>query len=857
MSESRAARAAELLKSALEREPQERSAFLDETCGSDVDLRAEVESLLQFQQPARRFMQQPAVHLAADVFLDRELKAEETIGDYEIISLIGSGGMGDVYLAEDRQLHRQVALKIVRRGSNTEDVVRRFQREEQILASLNHPNIARLYGGAITSDGVPFFVMEYVDGTRLDEYCDENRLALKERLALFRKVCAAVAYAHQHLVIHRDLKPSNIRVTREGEPKLLDFGIAKLLDPATSVGSELTMTFPGAMTPEYASPEQVRGETMATTSDVYSLGVVLYRLLTDQTPYRTKTNRPDEIARAIIEQEPTRPSTVVTLNNQQSEISNQKLLRGDLDNIVLRALRKEPQRRYESAAQFSEDIRRHLEGLPVIARKDTFEYRSAKFIKRHRVGVTAAALVALALIGGTVATVWEARRVNQQRILAERRFDDVRQLANSLMFELHGAIENLPGATAARELLVKRALEYLAKLSREANDNPSLQQDLVSAYLKVGNVQGNPSYPNLGDPVGALQSYRQARRIADQLLTANPKETKALRSVAMIEEKMGDVQSIMGDVTGAVESVRRSLAGYKSLAEVDQTNVRAQQFLAISYVKMGDVLGNSNFPNSGDQAGAMKSYRSSWAILQSLDKANPNDGETRRYLGLIHERIGTMLEQEGRMAEALDSYRESQGIREELIASHPENADAARNAAVAHEKMGNVMTALGDLGGALESRTKSLEIFKRIAGDDPRDARAQQSLAISYAHLGDLLGDVTGPNMGRLPEALENYRKALDIFVALRAAEPAAATHRRQLADLYERIGRAHAAQAAATTSLTDRTVFTRQARSDDQHSLELWLDLKAHGQLSKDDVGEINKLTEEMSKLNKTSEAK
>ena len=241
----RATRAAELLKSALERDPKDWSSFLDDACGSDADLRAEVESLLQFQKPARGFMQQPAIHLAADVFLDRELKPEETIGDYKIISLIGSGGMGDVYLAEDRQLRRQVALKIVRRGMNTDDVVRRFQREEQILASLNHPNIARLYGGAITADGIPFFVMEYVDGTRLDEYCDEKRLPLNERLALFRKVCSAVAYAHQHLVIHRDLKPSNIRVTLEGEPKLLDFGIAKLLDPATSLPNELTMTFPG------------------------------------------------------------------------------------------------------------------------------------------------------------------------------------------------------------------------------------------------------------------------------------------------------------------------------------------------------------------------------------------------------------------------------------------------------------------------------------------------------------------------------------------------------------------------------------------------------------------------------------
>ena len=342
MLEKRAAQIAELVKLGLERDRREWPSFLDEACGADADLRAEVESLLHFQQPARGFMQQPAIHLAAEILVhDRELKPEEIIGNYKILSLIGSGGMGDVYLAEDRQLHRKVALKIVRRGMDTGDIIRRFQREEQILASLNHPNIARLYGGAVTAEGVPYFVMEYVDGPRLDHYCRENRLSIREQLALFQKVCAAVTYAHQRLVIHRDIKPANIRVTAEGEPKLLDFGIAKLLDPTTSPIREETMTFSGAMTPEYASPEQVRGETMTTTSDVYTLGVVLYKLLTGRSPYRTKTNRPDEIARAITDQDPERPSTV-TASFQSDSSGNPQTgpgRMGDLRNLKsLRAI---------------------------------------------------------------------------------------------------------------------------------------------------------------------------------------------------------------------------------------------------------------------------------------------------------------------------------------------------------------------------------------------------------------------------------------------------------------------------------------------------------------------------------------
>ena len=312
MPNERAERLAELVKSAVECGRERWSAFLDEECPSDPAMRAEIESLLQEQEGASQFIETPALHLVAESLIrEGAYHAGQIIGDYEIVSLIGRGGMGEVYLAEDRQLHRAVALKIVRRGMDTGNLVRRFQREEQILASLNHPNIARLYGGAVTAEGVPYFVMEYVDGPRLDHYCRENRLSIHEQLALFQKVCAAVTYAHQRLIIHRDIKPANIRVTAEGEPKLLDFGIAKLLDPTTSPIREETMTFSGAMTPEYASPEQMRGETMTTTSDVYTLGVVLYKLLTGQSPYRTKTNRPDEIARAITDQDPERPSTAI------------------------------------------------------------------------------------------------------------------------------------------------------------------------------------------------------------------------------------------------------------------------------------------------------------------------------------------------------------------------------------------------------------------------------------------------------------------------------------------------------------------------------------------------------------------
>jgi serine/threonine protein kinase len=416
----RTQRIAEIVEAALERDAADWPSFLDESCGDDPSLRKEVESLLAYQKEATDFIEAPAYQNHADFLATEggELKPGDLLGEYKILSLLGEGGMGEVYLAEDSNLHRQVAIKLVKAGLGRAGLIRHFQREERILAALTHPNIGRLYGGAVTQNGLPYFVMEYVEGERLDSYCDLHRLTIPQRLQLFRKICAAVAYAHQHLVIHRDLKPSNIRVTKEGEPKLLDFGIAKLLDDDTAL-TEQTMTLTNVMTPDYASPEQVRGEPMTTASDVYSLGVVLYELLTGKKPYRIKSRRLEEISHAVAEQEPTRPSVALG-GDQKSEVRNQKLLRGDLDNIVLMALRKEPARRYSSAGQFSEDIRRHLEGLPVIARRDTIGYRASKFVARHRLAVASAALVALAIVGSLLIALWEARQARAQRDVAQR-----------------------------------------------------------------------------------------------------------------------------------------------------------------------------------------------------------------------------------------------------------------------------------------------------------------------------------------------------------------------------------------------------------------------------------------------------
>jgi eukaryotic-like serine/threonine-protein kinase len=432
------AEAKEIFLTASELDAAERAEFVRRRCGGDAEMLTEVESLLAVGDKAEKFLELPAV---VAVSRHEQLK-NKTIGCYRLVSEIGAGGMGVVFLAEqsDAGFCRHVALKIVKNSLYSESLFKRFNLERQILASLEHPNIARLIDGGTTDDNLPYLVMEYVEGVPLIEYAESKNLSLDERLELFRQVCEAVAYSHKNAVIHRDLKPSNILVTEDGTAKLLDFGISKLLSSDNLLQMpppRQTSTTFRALTPEYASPEQIRGEAVTTVSDVYSLGVILYELLTGKSPYKINPGNLNEIVRAVCEIEPVRPSLVPSSN---SKLRSRKTLRGDLDNIILKALRKEPAHRYHSVEALNEDLQRHLKGLPVSARRDTFAYRAGKFVRRNRAATLFAAFGVLALVGGVIAAVWQAHRAEQERARAERRFNDVRALANSFMFELNDEI---------------------------------------------------------------------------------------------------------------------------------------------------------------------------------------------------------------------------------------------------------------------------------------------------------------------------------------------------------------------------------------------------------------------------------
>ena len=881
-----------IFEHALELQGNDRAAFLQKSCNGDEDLRREVESLLESHASAGDFMDEHSRFFSDENLKDGDeaVPSGQLIGAYRIIRQIGRGGMGAVYLAEraDEQFEQRVAIKLIKRGMDTESVLRHFRNERQILASFNHPNIARLFDGGTTTDGLPYFVMEYVEGVPIDKYCNERDLPIGERLKLFREVCAAVTYAHRHTVIHRDIKPSNILVTSDGIPKLLDFGIAKILQ--TGDGVELLVTATGVrpMTPEYASPEQVRGDPVTTASDVYSLGVVLYGLLTGTSPYRFTSRAPRDVEHAITEQEPTRPSTVIADDkNPHSAIRNPKLLRGDLDNIVLMALRKEPERRYQSVDQFSEDIRRHLDACPVLARKDTIGYRAAKFVRRNQAATIAAALVLLALIGGIIATSSEAHRAKIQeatakaeKARAERRFNDVRQLAHSVLFDYHDAIKNLPGATRVRERLVKDALVYLDSLAREAGGEPALQRELAAAYERVGDVTGEAYGASLGDMAGALQSYEKALRIREALVAAAPHDVQSRRDLGDIYRKVGNQLLETKEAARGVEYLKKSLALSFSLAQELPRDSDIRRELAENYNSVGAAL-----RDIGDTAGALEHLRKALPIYEELLAVNSRDRGLRRSLSVVYQNIGTTLFLTNDTKGALENNQKVVVLREALVAEDPTNADYRRILAVSYQDDGDYRSWAKDNAGALESFRKKLAIDEQSVAADPANAQAAGDLAYSNTRIGELLansGDYAQA-VGFLGRAADAYEKSLardrqNQLLPMRAASTYArlagayarlgnmtsahvecakankilstsvdgvanAMARRVRAIAYGDLAEAHASLAGSNSARpASAAADWRAAREMYQRSLNLLEDLKKQGILDAEELPELDK---------------
>ena len=777
----------QVFQAAFDLSPGERPPYVRQACAGDDDLRAEVESLLASVE-AEEFLSGAAAAYVPDALADEawDRNIGQRIGAYQLVRQIGEGGMGAVYLAERAgEFQQQAALKLLRAGMDSRGFVARFRHERQILASLDHPNIARLLEGGATGEGRPYFVMEYVEGEPIDVYAASHGLGIDQRLRLFQQVCAAVQYAHQLLVVHRDIKPGNILVTGGGTPKLLDFGIAKLLPSGVPRETEaLTQAGGRLMTPEYASPEQARGEPITTATDVYSLGAVLYQLLAGKTPHHFPTGSPAEMERVICETDPRPPSQV-----SGDPLARQ--LRGDLDTIVLKALQKDPSRRYASAEQLSADIQRHLDGLPIQARPQTLVYRAGRFVRRNRVSVAAAALVMVSLVAGMAVAVWQARVAQAQRLRAERRFNDVRQLAHTFLFDFHDAIQDLPGATPARHLVVDKALEYLNGLAQEAAGDRALERELAEAYLRVGDVEGGTGVPNLGDKAGALGSYRRALAIAGREARRDPRSPDWQRLLARAHFRIGDILAPNNDLAGAVPHYREAVRIFQAIAPSIQQDVAAQFEMVNAYEALGDALGNPGFPNLGDTQGAKDAYGKARGIDAAIAAAHPENLRSRRGVGLMDMKIGDVEMGLGKLDEGLRRYQSAEQTLEAAVARDPLNPSTRLFLGLATGKVGSAFEAAGQTQAALAQYRKSSDIQRGLMEADPQNAMNENSYALSLQTRANLLRK-TGDRAG----ALALYREALGIFQQLLALDPRSPWRKDRCAETLAAIGELTASSA-------------------------------------------------------------
>jgi serine/threonine protein kinase/tetratricopeptide (TPR) repeat protein len=730
MNPQRWQRVEEIFHQALERPASERLAWLEGTCAGDTELRAEVVSLLESDSAAAGGFVGSRVEQAVLELRDDEVEpaartmAGRQIGPYKLIRELGRGGMGAVYLAAraDEQYESEVALKLVRPGLDTEFILRRFRRERQILARLQHPNIARLFDGGTTEDDIPYLVMEYVDGVWINQYAAKHHLNVEARLRLFLQVCDAVEYAHRNFIVHRDLKPGNILIDATGVPKLLDFGISKLLHAEQRDAAETQGV--GMMTPDYASPEQILGEPVMIASDVYSLGAVLYELLTGARPHRIEQRAPLALERAICLDPTVTPSAAI-----QGDRALARRVAGDLDNIVLRAMQKDPERRYASVEHLADDLRRHLEHRPVVARPDSLPYRARKFVRRNQIAVALAVPVALALIGGGLVAVHETS-------VARERFQQVRKLATTFVFDVEDAAHDLPGAMKVRQLIARTGLEYLDNLSRSSARDWDLKRELATAYLRIGDVQGGTQAANLGDFGAALASFGHAGKLLDEVLQHAPSDRKALLDRMTLLSRASEVYRHIGDTPGAVQSAQDGLRRADGLLAANSNDIDAVQYAAVFHLDLARLR-----QTSGNLDAAAQDITTGLRLLQQLSAAKPDQRETRTNIAASHARLGAIQAELGQRDLALASYRSGVEVLEALCRRTPNDTHLRHELMLAYSHVGDTLgnpayDNAGDLSGAHEAYGKMVEQAKTLHEADPADVRALGDYGIALLRVG-------------------------------------------------------------------------------------------------------------------------
>jgi tetratricopeptide (TPR) repeat protein len=785
------------------------------------------------------------------------------IGPWRILRRIGSGGMGDVFLAEraDGAFQQQVALKLLlNRGSV--DALSRFAIERQALARLEHPNIARLIDGGEGPDGRPYLAMEFVDGVPLDEYLADR--PIDQILDVMRQVCDAVAYAHRQLILHRDLKPGNILVDKDGRPRLLDFGIAKLLESPQAI--EGTIHREIVYTPQYASPEQVFDEAIGVPSDVYSLGVILYRLLSGMKPYEVETGVTAHKLMTLMESlKVTPPSRAVAGNTHLGANERRhraRRLTGDLDTVVLTAMHRDPARRYGSVDALSDDLARVVQHLPIRARPDSMAYRARLFVRRNRVAVIAGVLLFLALLGGLMSSLWQANIAREQRSRAEARFNDVRELARSLLFDIHDAIAKLPGSTAARSVLVQKAQAYLERLDQEGEAPLALKREIAEAWLRIGDVQGKPGQANLGETVAALQSYDRADAALAPVLMASPDNEKALLTRAHIANSRAATTFFGSDMQRADQEYQRAQAILEPLAT---RGVRgATQALLVTLTGLGDVaywtdqystaiahyraaialfpklddvpqrvrdLNRANLETrlgdvmawNGDLKASRNVFKKVLDELGALRESAPHDGQVLGALALVWIKLGDSFEEDS-PAQQLDAYQHALPIYQELADLDHADVSAQRSLALNLSKLGNALTANQRYVEAGEKLDAALASMRTISANDPANLEYLRSVGnmLYYQALLQIQQGHPDSAVPLVEEMLANRRKAS-------ATAPDSSMYQRDV--------------AIALGLLVDLQPKAASHCARNAEANALWLAIKANGAAFPSDADEMTKV--------------
>jgi eukaryotic-like serine/threonine-protein kinase len=721
-----------LFEAAVELPLEQRLEYL-ESQAKEPEVRRAVLALLAHDVLAEPFFANAFGSAAASVLRELDLRPGARVGAFTIARMLGRSGMGAVYLAQrtDGGFEQTVAIKVIQSPHPDARLLERFQQERQILARLNHPNIAHLLDGGETPEGSPYFVMEYVPGEEVDRYCDRRAYDLKARLRLIQDVCAAVQYAHENLVVHRDLKPGNILVGEDGVPKLLDFGIAKVVDAQS--GSDPSTR---VLTPEYASPEQVRGDGITTAADIYSLGAVLHRLLTGKPPHDVRNLSPLDAARRISEDEVPAAAGVPA----------------DVGAILKKALHTDPRHRYRSADEFRSDLQRYLDGDPVTAVSDSFGYQAAKFLRRHWIPVLALVSVVVALVAGAGVALWQKRQ-------AERRFAEVRQLSNKFLFEFEGAIHNLSGAIKARELVIQTAQEYLDRLASDAGRDPELIHELAEAYQKLGDIEGSPIEGNTGDAAMALRSYRRAVELRDSVGDAQIADTKEEAQYLHSLTQLANAEATSGDQARAVALCEKAVTVAEAWIQNRSNDRELVTATANTYAQL-----STRQREKGDFEAAMNSATHALTLqlrAQELSPGNKNDNGMLRRVATRYWAVGSAQKTAGHSAEAVATFTTTRELMRQVAERDPHNNQSRR------ELLGASLLLAGSMVDLLHKEKKTPEqalqlwqdtwgIGTQLLRDDPENALVEADVTLVAMGLGSTLQE-----LGRPEEALKTLGPAV------------------------------------------------------------------------------------------------